>query len=419
MRALLLSFGAAGDVHPFLALGQALVARGHAAHLVMEPAYERAAAAMGAEFTSLGPGPGAPSGRTARALRGAGAAGAFIRHYVIGRMERTLATLERVLDERAVDIAVVHHSAGLGAPWVLRERGVPMAMGAVAPASWPSVDEPSMYPGMPDRDAYARWIVRLGTAVGTRVMSGMIDPSLNAVRAGRGMERGRRFLFDEMFAGILNIGFWSPRFRRAAADDPARSVIVGFPRLAEAESGVDAELEAFLSAGAPPVLFTLGTSVPHAAGSFFEAAVGACRALGVRGLLLTGGLAEAREGSEGVMCRRYAAFGAVMPRCRAVVHHGGLGTIAWALRSRRAMLCVPHLYDQFDNSRRARLMGVSRTLDRRRANAAGLAAALGGLLEAEGSMRGALEEAGRVVDAEDGGMNAALALERALELGAG
>jgi UDP:flavonoid glycosyltransferase YjiC (YdhE family) len=52
----------------------------------------------------------------------------------------------------------------------------------------------------------------------------------------------------------------------------------------------------------------------------------------------------------------------LFPRARAIVHQGGVGTTAQALRSGRPMLVVPHAHDQPDNAFRVTQLGVARTL---------------------------------------------------------
>lgn len=417
MHALITSFGAAGDVYPFLGLADGLRRLNHRVTLALEPAYAWAADALGARFVSLGEPEQPPEGRAARMMRSHAAAIAFIRHYVIARIPRTLAAIEPALRDERPDVVVCHHSAGLGVPWIARRAGIPFAMGAVAPASWTSIHQPTMYPGMPDRDTYASWAIRLGVAVGSRLMSAAIDPHVNRVRRSLGFGAGRRYLFDEMFTGVANLGFWSPLFRHAAPDDPTRSTITGFtsidrPDAPEAPS--EPSLTRFLASGDPPIIFTLGTSVPHALERFFDTAVSACRELGVRGVLLTG-RPDVRLPSlpSSIIALEFAPLAPLLPRVCAVVHHGGLGTIAACLRAGAPMLCVPHLYDQFDNSRRARLLGLSRTLPGSQLNSGKLRAALQNILADEVVRRRAREIQAQIVQ-ENPNDSAARALVAAL-----
>ena len=107
------------------------------------------------------------------------------------------------------------------------------------------------------------------------------------------------------------------------------------------------ELQAFLEAGDPPVYVGFGSmagrSPQQLAGLIFEALARSGR----RGLLLTGwgGL---RTGSvpEDVFLLDVAPHHWLFPRMSALVHHGGAGTTAEALRSGVPSVIVPFILDQ-------------------------------------------------------------------------
>jgi rhamnosyltransferase subunit B len=52
----------------------------------------------------------------------------------------------------------------------------------------------------------------------------------------------------------------------------------------------------------------------------------------------------------------------LFPRAAAIVHQGGIGTTAQALRSGRPAIVVPHSHDQPDNAFRVTSLGVARTI---------------------------------------------------------
>lgn len=61
----------------------------------------------------------------------------------------------------------------------------------------------------------------------------------------------------------------------------------------------------------------------------------------------------------------YAPFSTLFPRAAAIVHHGGIGTTAMAMRAGRPMLIVPNSWDQPDNGHRAVRLGIARMLSKR------------------------------------------------------
>jgi UDP:flavonoid glycosyltransferase YjiC (YdhE family) len=140
------------------------------------------------------------------------------------------------------------------------------------------------------------------------------------------------------------------------------------------------EVRRFCEEGPPPVAFTLGTGMTHAAG-FFRAAVAACDALGARGLLLTKypHVIPAHLPPRVRHCA-FAPFRQLLPLCAAVVHHGGIGTTAAALEAGCPQLVLPLAWDQPDNAARVAGLGVGLALGPRRRSSGHLRRALARLM---------------------------------------
>jgi rhamnosyltransferase subunit B len=80
----------------------------------------------------------------------------------------------------------------------------------------------------------------------------------------------------------------------------------------------------------------------------------------------------------------YVPLRTLLPHAAALVHHGGIGTTAEALRAGTPQLVVPLAHDQFDNGARVTALGVGASLPAGRLNEGRLVRALGDLLEAPG-----------------------------------
>jgi rhamnosyltransferase subunit B len=103
----------------------------------------------------------------------------------------------------------------------------------------------------------------------------------------------------------------------------------------------------------------------------------------------------------------------VMPRATAIVHQGGIGTTAQALRAGRPTLVVPWSHDQPDNAEHLRKLGVSRTIPRSRYTARRAAWELKQLLNGDGYRILAANLGGKLTKS-DGLARAADAVESAL-----
>ena len=155
------------------------------------------------------------------------------------------------------------------------------------------------------------------------------------------------------------IGLFPEWFGHPQPDWPPAVRLTGFPLFDEGqEAGLDSDVEAFLNAGEPPLVFMPG-SLMRRADRLFRTAVRACRERGLRAVLLSrfdhqipGALPD------GVRHFSYVPLGRILPRARALIHHGGIGTCAQAFRAGVPQLIHPMAYDQYDNAWRVKRLGV-------------------------------------------------------------
>ena len=108
-----------------------------------------------------------------------------------------------------------------------------------------------------------------------------------------------------------------------------------------------------------------------------------------------------------------APYHRVFPHARAVVHQGGIGTIALCIAAGTPMLLVPFAHDQPDNAARAQRAGLARVEPRWRYALCG-ARALETVL-ADTAMRERLAPAQRQIVSEAGAERAAAEILRATQ----
>jgi UDP:flavonoid glycosyltransferase YjiC (YdhE family) len=181
--------------------------------------------------------------------------------------------------------------------------------------------------------------------------------------------------------------------------------------------GIGEELDRFLEAGPPPIVFTLGSSAVFEAGSFYRESAKAASALGKRAVLLVGrDLAQdiPHPLPEGVAAFPYAPYSEVFPRCAALVHSSGIGTIAQAMRAGKPSLAVYYGFDQPDNAARLARLGMGKIVPAKKYTADLAASLLREILENPVYAERASSLGGRV-QAEDGAGTACLAIDRFLK----
>jgi UDP:flavonoid glycosyltransferase YjiC (YdhE family) len=163
------------------------------------------------------------------------------------------------------------------------------------------------------------------------------------------------------------------------------------------------ELGAFLDAGPPPVYVGFGSMTPASAGPMTAAVLEALERTGQRGVLLRGwGSLGGGELPPWAIAVGDVPHEWLLPRMRAVVHHGGAGTTGAALRAGVPSIVIPLGFDQPFWGRRVAALGVGpEPLSRRAFTAARLAAAIERALDDE-AMRERAAALGATLRAEDG-----------------
>jgi rhamnosyltransferase subunit B len=137
--------------------------------------------------------------------------------------------------------------------------------------------------------------------------------------------------------------------------------------------------------------------------------VAAARALGRRAMLVTNFTDQVpKDLPANVQVFGYLPFRALLPRAALLVYHGGIGTLAQAIKAGIPHLVVPNGHDQFDNGFRIEKLGLGRSIPQSRYRARPVEDAIRTLLDdREGGAR--REDYARRIDSD-------AALTRACEL---
>jgi UDP:flavonoid glycosyltransferase YjiC (YdhE family) len=135
---------------------------------------------------------------------------------------------------------------------------------------------------------------------------------------------------------------------------------------------------------------------------FFRSAVDACQRLGRRALFLTR-FAEQIPANLPSTIRHfsYVPLAPLLPRCAALVHHGGMGTAAQAMAAGVPQLIMALAHDQFDNGDRIKRLGIGDWLTPRWFSGRRVARMLSSLLESP-SVRSACQAIAQRLVRRDG-----------------
>jgi UDP:flavonoid glycosyltransferase YjiC (YdhE family) len=408
-------FGSLGDLYPFLAIARELKRQGHLPVIAASPVYRPLVEAEQVEFQPVRPDIDVTDPELLRRVMDPKTGGRYVVCDVI------LPALDHSFEDTAAaaagaDLLVVHPMA-LAAFAYARMAGTPWASAALAPVSLSSVYDPPVLAGVPFADRLATW----GPAAQRRLLRALAFLFEPQWKPFRRLERrlGLPPAPNPLFWGQsphLALGLFSPALAGPQRDWPAHARATGFPFF-EQTGGLSPELERFLAAGDPPIVFTLGSAAVGAAGDFFRQSAAAAVSLGRRAVRLVGQDPRNRPPGAlppGVIAVPSAPHAAVFPQASVVVHQGGIGTTGEAMRAGRPMLVVPYNHDQPDHAARLTRLGVARRVPRARYVSALAAREIRILLEDERYAARAADTGARV-RAETGAVTASHLLTGLLE----
>ncbi len=370
-------FGSSGDVHPMVALALALRQRGHRVTLLVNRYFEGLVRRYGLDFEEFG------TAEEFLALARRPEVWQPLRAFPLLYREGVLPTMRRhhqLLESYAAegDVAAITNLFGFGALVARETLGIPVVTMHLQPAVILSEVAPPSFPG-----AFGpRWLKRLMYRAGERwIVDRVVLPSLNQWRQELGLDPVRRT--TQWWNSPDGVACFFPDwFARPQVDWPGNLIQTGFPLWDEpSDTGLSNELEAFLAKGSAPLAWTPG-SLNVFGREFFEAGVDACRRLGRRGLLLTRFADQVpADLREDILHVPYAPFSELLPRCAALVHHGGVGSMSQAMAAGIPQLIVALAHDQFDNAERVRVLGIGSQVSSGRLRGSTLAKSLAPLLE--------------------------------------
>ncbi|MDD4005064.1 MAG: glycosyltransferase [Elusimicrobiaceae bacterium] len=348
------AWGSAGDVRPLLALGGELAARGHSVTLAVTPVDNRDYAVLannlGVELRMLrSPFPTrAGLAAVAPAVMGRGLQ---VRQFMAS-LELMLFSMERDMTDAALRLArendvLIGHTLAYPLNAAAAKFSKPYITQALSALAVPSGEYPPdhLYPLAFLKNS------RLNRAAWrfTDLTAGLLFlRRMNRLRAELGVAPVKSFLDEGVASPLLNLISASVALCPPRPDWAGRNEVCGFFEVPAARTDLPQEpgISEFIASGSPPVFMGFGSMSdfdpePAALETLFETAA---RLAGTRAIIqLPGRPTEARGA---VLVTGSAEHRAILPRCSAIVHHGGAGTTHTALLCGTPQIIVSHLADQ-------------------------------------------------------------------------
>ncbi|MFF9091014.1 glycosyltransferase [Streptomyces sp. NPDC014991] len=334
MRILIATAGSRGDVAPYTGLGAELCRAGYDVALATTDTFAPLVRDAGLEFRSL------PADTR---VRGGVTGKRELMHTAAAFITELGQGFADVMDDRTDLLLLSTTTAPLG--WHLTEAtGIP-SLGVYLQPTAPTGDFPPMVTGS---RSLGRLANRATGCFALRMADRVYEQAVAALRHR------------------LELPPASPSEIRRRQEQANWPILHGFstvlvPRPSDWRSGLDVvgnwwphhdaaerlptDLEDFLRAGSRPVLIGFGSMAAGDGERLSEIAVRALRRAGLRGILQAGSAGLAADGDD-VLTIGDVPHALLFPRLAAVVHHGGAGTSAAALRAGVPAVTVPVTADQ-------------------------------------------------------------------------
>ncbi|OYW78149.1 MAG: hypothetical protein B7Z37_00475 [Verrucomicrobia bacterium 12-59-8] len=352
---LLLPFGSAGDVFPFIWLGRQLMARGHRVRMITACLFEEQARKVGIEFISLGARDEFESMIRDPRIWKSGIGTKVVFEFAAKSVEPYLAAIESC---GKVDLMLAPVTAFAGR--LAREKyGIPLITVHLQPAVFVSVHEtPLLHPIMRLFNklpvGFKKLILSLPNPVDLFAL-----PKVRRICEANGVKPPRslwREWWDSPDGVLALFPAW---FAKPQPDWPANLLQWTFPlEDLSTEQELQPELQAFLANGERPVVFTPGSANVQAS-RFFAVAAEAVKRIGCRAVFVT------REPKQvpldlpaSILTVDYAPFSTLLEHAAVFVHHGGIGTLSQGFAAAVPQLIMAMAHDQPDNADRLERLGA-------------------------------------------------------------
>lgn len=349
-RIVMLTIGSRGDVQPFVALGVGLRQAGYNVTIGTHDVFEDFVISYGLDFAPIAGNPRHLLERLASDKAGANTL-TFVRQI----NDWVNDTLDDLLRDTTfacthADLILYSFLCPMG-PSIAEKLGIPAVSAYLYPVGVPTRD----YPGVTFSEV--SWLPKP-----LNRLTHQIERSLIGVTRRQAINHWRQedlglapyptlqvypyaYLDDEPIHMLYG---YSPEVIPPPADYPEHVHVTGYWFLdANSNWTPPPALEAFLNAGEPPVYIGFGSLIDSKTEHLVQMLIAAGRAAGQRILLLSGWAGfQKMTLSDDVFVIPSAPHDWLFPRMAAVVHHGGAGTTAAALRAGVPTVVVPFFGDQ-------------------------------------------------------------------------
>jgi rhamnosyltransferase subunit B len=365
MHIIIGAIGTSGDTLPLIEMGRHLMIAGHDVDFIGLAYFENRAHWAGLRFHPVGP-PGLFEAMASDPSVWDWHVGFRSLWKVLGAaMADTFAAVDRL---RRDDSVLVGSSGAVGIRLAQEKFSLRSMTVHMSPFYCFSIEE-NCLGGL---GTWPAWLPRaarqfLLNIIDRAYIDGACVKDVNALRRSIGLPDVRH-IFTRWIHSPDRVVCAVPRwFADSQIDWPINSVSAAFPVSQTSESWTpSAALAAFLADGEAPIIVSACTGA-GAASTFFQRAIEAARLANRRVILVSRFQNQISQPLPPfAFLIDYAPFEKLFAHASAIIHNGGIGTMALAMRAGLPQIIVPFAYDQFFNGMRLVKLGGGVVVRRQR-----------------------------------------------------
>lgn len=356
-RFLLTPIGSGGDVRPFVDVGRELSLRGHEVTVLAAEPFEQMVREAGLGFVAIW----SKQDYEREALDPDlwhPRKGFRLMMRILGEnLDKAWEMLESSVPSGRV--VLVAHTLSFATRAFAEKKEIPHATVHLSPTVFRSrFEQPRAVPEL-DLNRLPRFLIGpFWRLIDRMLIDPAIAPALNRFRRKHDLAPVSRVFCDSIHSPDLVVALFSEWFAPPQPDWPTQTRLAGFPIRPDPAQPLENGLTHWIEENGAPVVFTAGTA-NFQAGEFFATAVGVAKRIDRPVLLLTTWREQIPDDlPSNVRHVDFAPFASLLPRCAALVHHGGIGTCAHGLAGGIPQLVMPMAFDQPDNAERLAKLGV-------------------------------------------------------------
>jgi len=376
------AYGSTGDILPLLAIAVAMQDEGHRVTFIANASFADSVRRAAIPFEQAGTRDEQLGARETVDNSGRTTAGAILRYeYLVERnYSRVTQILERLVGEGNRLVVVTHGQQSPVMP-ACERHGIPVVLAHHSPAQVPDnredhvfyrgcfgmrpwiarhvhypLDKLKRHIGNIPLRRYQAWRKRNGFPRTPSVPLAMVASALR----GRGVSTPHRNVVREL-------ALFPDWFARPVGPDIQHVRFCGFVFHADGSNDRNRIAQEFIARYGAPIVFTPGTAVEDV-GDFCSVVAETCRLLDASAIVLSPFAARFFESapesqrSPRILALDYLDLDFILPQARLFVHHGGIGSLAQALRAGTPQIIRPRMYDQPNNGLRAAFNGIGGVL---------------------------------------------------------